>query len=271
MSPFQGCRDRIDRATAHRETLGKIWNDLISEDGFYDVFIDVQNDGTGAISVAPSHDLPASCALELGETLYHLRSALDGAVYQAAVIKTGKNPPPDENRLEFPICFRAREFQDSARKIGPLSKKCRRFIQSVQPYKAPKLTSDLLVLNINRNLGILNDWARKDRHRQLHVVGSWASQANPKVRLPPGATLKSIRAVGDGFLKDHSEVATFRISGYVPGMKVEANPDLMIDIAVDEVPESCAINDTLGERLLQMIVATKVIVNTIEDICLGKI
>jgi hypothetical protein len=270
MSPFDGIRDRIERAIAHREALAEIWNNLV-EKHLYDVFVDVKDDGTGTICVHPSDDLPASCALELGETLYHLRAALDGSIYQAAIIESGQDPPPHENRLEFPICSRPTEFRDSAWKIQPLSQQCRTFIESIQPYNAPKqLSPELVILNMNRSLWILNDWARKDRHRQLHVVCSWASNASPMVHFPPGVMLKSIRVSGDGFLENHREIASFRLAGYVPGMKVEANPNLMIDVAVNEIPKPAADNDTLGERLKQMVVAVRFVVGALEAIALGK-
>src|ERR1017187_7108614 len=171
MSPFDGCRDRIRRAVAHRESLAKTWNSLAEED-LFSVFVNMERDGTGSIYVSPSYNLPSSCALELGECLYHLRSALDGSVYQAAIIQSGEDPPPNENNLEFPVCNSAINFEKSALKIRPLSQKCRTFIQSVQPYNTPEIPVDLMTLNVNRSLGILNDWARKDRHRRLHVVGA---------------------------------------------------------------------------------------------------
>jgi len=83
-----------------------------------------------------------------GEMLYQLRAALDGSVYQAAIIESGQDPPPNENRLEFPICVSAAEFHKSAWKIAPLSKQCRDFIESIQPYNAPELAAPLVVLNM---------------------------------------------------------------------------------------------------------------------------
>jgi hypothetical protein len=67
-----------------------------------------------------------------------------------------------------------------------------------------------------------------------------------------------------GFLEDENEVASFRLIGYRPGMKVQANPDLIIDIAVKEIPRPCADNDTLGNRLVSMIDAVKSIVHSFE-------
>jgi hypothetical protein len=90
------------------------------------------------------------------------------------------------------------------------------------------------------------------------------------VHFPPGVMLKSIRVSGDGFLENHREIASFRLAGYVPGMKVEANPNLMIDVAVNEIPKPAADNDTLGERLKQMVVAVRFVVGALEAIALGK-
>lgn len=113
-----------------------------------------------------------------------------------------------------------------------------------------------MVFNFNRTLGILYDWTRFDRHRKFHVVGSWASKANPAVRCPVGATLEYLRVSGSGFLEDESQIASFRVVGYRPGMTVQANPDFDIDIAVNEIPPPCTDNDTLGSRLRAMLIAT---------------
>jgi hypothetical protein len=270
MSQFQACRDRIERATAHREALRQLWDDWAEEDP-YGLSIDVQDDGTGIFSVEPrNYPMPHDWALELGEILYHLRAALDGAIYQSAIIESGQNPPPKPNHLEFPIYTSPSEFSKYAdRKIGSISAKCREFIESVQPFHTPDLQPELMVRNVNRNLRIINDWARKDRHRTLHVVGAWASRAKPQLRLPSGATLQHLHITGDGFLDDRREIARFAIEGYVRGMKVEGNPDLMIDVAVNEEPKPVAENDTLGNRLTGMIQTTGIIILAMEKLALG--
>jgi len=213
--------------------------------------------------------MPHGWALELGEILYNLRAALDGAIYESAIIESGKNPPPDHNRLEFPIYGCAEYFNKAGWKIARLSQRCRDFIESMQPYHAPELQPGLMVFNVHRNLAILNDWARKDRYRALHVMGCWAFGASPKLRLPAGATLKYLRATGDGFLDERRDIATFAIEGYIRGMNVQANPDQMIEIGVKEGPDPEAENDTLGNRLTEMIRATKLIVLELEKVALG--
>jgi hypothetical protein len=264
---FEGCRERVRRAKAHREIMAKAWREIGEAEDFYSVGVRMKDDGAGTIWVVPHvpESFTSFFALELGEMLYQLRAALDSCVYHAAILETGKNPPPDENHLEFPIYRKRREYSNNeARVLGPLIKKRRDIIQSVQPYNAPKLAPEDRVFNFNRALDILNEWARKDRHRTLHVVGSWASNLSPKIRCPAGATLKSIKTTGSGFLDNKDVIATFRLSGYKRGMEVQANPDLDIDIAVQEAPPPCADTDTLGNRLLAMLKATTVIVDSIE-------
>jgi hypothetical protein len=271
MSRFQGCRDRIERATIHHETLAQLWNDWADEDP-YNFYVDVRDDGTGILSVEPrNYPMPHDWALELGELLYHLRAALDGAVYESAIIKSGQNPPPGHKSLEFPIYSKQAAFaQHGVKKIGALSQKCQDFIESIQPYRTPQLQPDLTVFNVNRNLFIINDWARKDRHRTLHVVGAWASTANPQLRLPSGATLKYLHATGDGFLDERRSVAEFAIEGYVRGMNVRANPDQMIEMAVKEEPKPLAENDTLENRLTGMVQTTEIIVLALENLALDR-
>jgi hypothetical protein len=196
-------------------------------------------------------------------------SNLEKPSITAAIVQSGKNPPPNENRLQFPICATHGDFHKARRSIRPLSDECQRFIEAIQPYNTPELDDPrLLVLNLNRNIGILGDWSRKDRHRQLHVVTSWISEAMPKLEVPDGVSVKWLRVTGDGFLEDHNEIAAFELCGYTPAMKTQvyANPDLMIDIAVDEIPEPCAPNDTLGNRLSEMIVAVSLVVRTLEEL-----
>jgi len=265
---FETCRQRIERARAHSEAFAKIWNDLLEDDA-YSASLKIDDDGTGFITFGTGHDaLPVELGLELGEFLYHLRAALDACVYAAAVVESGQNPPPDEDRLEFPLCSDPGgedKFNKSAWKYRPLTNQRRVIIESVQPYKTPELRDDLYILNMNRTLGILNDWARIDRHRKLHVVGSWASRAEPALRLPPGIELEWMMVTYDGFLENDGLIATFKLDGYTIGAKVEANPNVFVDVTVNESPEPCADNDTLSNRTKFMLIYVSEVVRAIEQ------
>ena len=264
---FEGCKQRIRRAKSHREAIAKIWNEHASEENLYSTSVRVNDDGTGSVSISPVYGrgFTDAVALELGEMLYQLRAALDSCIYGAAIRETGQNPPPNKEKWEFPICKCRRDYKSFDR--APLANKRRTIIESVQPYhvRKLKLAPEDMVFNFNRALGLLNEWARIDRHRRLHVVGSWASDASPKIRCPEGTSLAYLRVTGTGFFKDENKVATFRLIGYRPGMKVQANPDVVIDIALNEPPPPCADNDTLGNRLKAMLRATIWVVHSIED------
>jgi hypothetical protein len=268
MQRFEGCRQRIKRADAHRKRIAELWNEAGEAEDLHSVVVGMNDDGTGEIWLKTLYgpDFIDAISLELGEALYQLRATLDGCVYQAAILESKKNPPPDENSLEFPVCISHGDFKKRTFKIAPLPDDLRALVEHVQPYNIPKnLAPDLMVFNVNRAIGTLSDWARKDRHRRLHVVGSYVVSATPKLRLPEGVTLESMRVAGAGLLVEQGKVAEFRLAGYRPGMEIQANPDAAIDIAVDEVPPPCADNDTLSNRIEAMFVATYCIVESFEE------
>lgn len=267
MNRFQGCWKRIERAEAHGNAFAKICNSIVDDPNSYHAIVRVNDDGTGTIQIAPRHSdvLMSNASLELGEMLYQLRAALDGSVYECAVSKSGKTPPPEENKLEFPVCSSPRNFHNAARKIAPLSQKQRDIIQSVQPYNVGPSALDHKGWSIRRSLGILSDWARIDRHRRLHFVGTWASQAEPILHLPDGGSIVHFTPTASGLLEHESQRAVFRLTGWIPGMRVEAKPNILIKIEIDEAPPLRDETDTLLERLKAMRMATRVVVQLLEE------
>jgi hypothetical protein len=264
---FANCWERIGRADHHRRAFAKAWSDFLADEP-YDANLHIEQDGTGELSFACRYDpLPSVFAFELGEMLYHLRAALDAAVYAAAVLETGRNPPPNERDLEFPVCMSAAAFPKVARrKVAPLTRDRRWIVECMQPFNMPGGVSDeRKVYCLNRALAMLHDWARKDRHRKLHVVGSWASHANPAWDIPEPASLSYYMVTHDGFLEHDSLIAAFKIDDYVPGMNVRANPHTAVDVAVIEDPPPCADNDTLGARMDSMMAVVRVIVKVMEE------
>jgi len=269
---FIGCRERVARADAHIRTFGKTWSDFLEDDP-YDAHLEIEADGTGTLSVVPRYEsLPAVFSLELGEAMYQLRAALDGAIYACAIEETGRDPPPNARDLESPICDTAELFKKADRKIRHLTGERRRIVEASQPYNMVQdLDPEIAFLSPHRAFAILNDWARKDRHRTLHVVGSWGSQAQPLVAVPPPATLAYLMVTYDGFLEHDCEVAAFKVDGYTHGMDVKANPNMFIDVAVDEDPPPCADTDTLGNRLKTMRVQVSMVVDALEESCLSLV
>lgn len=256
-------RSRLYRAKAHRDEFGKQWAAFLDDEP-YSPGVSVEDDGQGHIFVGSRYEqLPDVFSFLLGEMLYQLRAALDTCIYQAAVMDSGRRPPPNEQALAFPICRTTKSWKDSAGKIAPLTQRHREIVEAVQPCFAEKLPPDMQ--EIPRTLSILNDWARLDRHRRLNVLGSWGANRNPQLRLPPGTSLKWIRVTGDGFLEHEDKVAEFAIDGWEPGMHIEANPDLTIDVAVDEAPPPADESDTLSERSATMVRVVETVVGLFEQ------
>ncbi len=263
---FIGCRERIARAKVHRDAFAKEWSAFV-EDEPYDSHLEVDDGGEGSISITVRYDpLPSIFALELGEMLYQLRAALDGAIYACAIRDSGQNPPPSFERLEFPVCSTPGTFQAAGRKIEPLKAARRKIIESVQPYNAPAgLKPAHAIFSLNRALRILNDWARMDRHRTLHVVGSWVSKANPILAVPQGVEVDFIGVTHDGLLAGEHEVASFNLRGFKRGMKVQANPDLVVELFVADGLPPAAENDSLANRIKGMMILVDTVVRGLED------
>lgn len=261
--PFDTCWARITRADAHNKAVAKAWNAFIEEDTeAYEPVLNIEPDGTGRLWVYQVKPIPSSISFGVGEFLYQLRAALDASIYELACVNGKKRPPAKESALEFPICSSPRSFEDSRWKIEPLTEEQRAIVESVQPYKAPPdLEPRYIPYNFNRTLGILHDWARIDRHRRLHVAGSWADNLEPMFVVPKGTTLVDLEILEPGFLLENErEVARFRINGWKPGMNVYANPNLTFDIGLDEVPPPCHESDTLGKRFKGMLITVTSVV-----------
>jgi hypothetical protein len=211
MKAFVVARSRINRARLHGETLAKLWNE---GGGEITVRAVVDPDGSGRLTALDVRPVPEEFSLLLGELLYQLRSALDACIYQATVYATGQDPPPDDDKLEFPITLELTEFPKlKKRRLMHLKQDLQDAVESVQPYNTPSLPPEKLVKNVNRSLGILNDLARKDRHRRLHVVGAWPVKNHPKFIFPLGVTLQSITPMQAGLFRGRMRTRYFSTEG----------------------------------------------------------
>ncbi|MGA2558271.1 MAG: hypothetical protein ABSF17_01230 [Terracidiphilus sp.] len=194
--------------------------------------VEINDDGTGKIFVAPiERGWLADFPLQFGEAMYQLRAALDSCVYDCAVIESGQNPPPDERNLQFPICATPKSFENCRGQIAPLSKELRSFIKSVQPYQ----TSPPREQEIGRILGILNDWARTDRHRTLPIIGAFPLDGGILLDAPPGVTIEWINTDDRRLLEDESHLATFKLGGFRWGYEIKVQLAFSLEIALDGV------------------------------------
>lgn len=78
---FAKCFTRIDRAVQHSNEVADAWNNF-DVGGLHGVSLSIESDGTGELNVRQLEPLPQALEVSLGEYLYQLRAALDGAVYR---------------------------------------------------------------------------------------------------------------------------------------------------------------------------------------------
>jgi hypothetical protein len=257
-------RARLERAKVHSREFGRIWNNFLKQDEPYAISVPIDRDGTGVIYVEPV-DLPREAlSLELGEMLYQLRAALDSLVYELAIIDSGQNPPPDADKLEFPIRSSKSSFDQAAWKIAPLSKLHRDMVESVQPYDVAQRPEGHRVAA--QALEVINDLARKDRHRGLRVVASWGANRNPHISaMPTGCSLEWLTTAPDGILEHESVVARFKLRGWHSDLEIEANPDLTIDVTIEDAAPPVDDEDTLFSRVRTMIAVVVVVIEGFEN------
>jgi hypothetical protein len=238
-SPFNTCWERVERAEVHRQSLTKLWNGL-DTDKAYASQGNMRSDGTGEFFITPvDRDWLLPFSLQFGEMLYQLRGALDSCVYDAAVLKFSQNPPPDEQKWEFVFGSDAIKFNESVKRMKKLPDDVRGLIESVQPYTGMTGTDEDqgVQWHIGQTLGILNDWARIDRHRKLHMVGTAISGGHLSLGVPEGMFIEYCNFFTDrDILENKSKIAEFKIGNYVPHTKIHMQPRFTFAITVNETP-----------------------------------
>lgn len=120
----------------------------------------------GAIERVQKNNL----ALEIGEYAYQLRSALDALIWDAITLKQGgTEPPPDANRVEFPILPTNKAFKDCGFLKFSFPDKLKPWLESIQPNSAAQPVNHP-DRGVNTALGDIHDLARFDRHRRLRIL-----------------------------------------------------------------------------------------------------
>ena len=249
----------------HWQKFGEVWNTFLGEEEPYYPIVTTNDEGEGQIFVRASETFPdEELSLYFGEMLYQLRATLDSLVYEVAILDSGKDPPAKKEQLEFIFRGSAEDFDNAAWKIKPLSEQHRAMIKSVQPYDVEHRGEAEEI--VSGALNELNDLARKDRHRGLRVIASWVSNKNPSIDvLPPGCSLEWLTVTEDGLLKEEGEVASFKISGWLPEHELEANPNCAIDVALEDGGPPLHDADTLFSRSRMMIACVSEVIRGFEE------
>jgi hypothetical protein len=77
-------------------------------------------------------------------------------------VNTGLNPPPDAEKLQFPICITRAEFRKQAKRLATLPGDIVEKLEKTQPCQSPYGPKSNLLF-------WLHELARTDRHRTPHV------------------------------------------------------------------------------------------------------
>jgi hypothetical protein len=212
-----------------------IWESLINLEPFASQ-IELNADRTGGIVRAVHAEIPENdFAIELGEMFYQLRASLDCAVYKAAVLAEGFDPPSDENRVEFPIYSVPKQFKSNPVNRPKFPKKLRDWLELIQPYNVTKAANTDFA-NLSSYLGFLHECARKDRHRKLHVVAAVPSYVGYEFVPADLVSVNFVRILGDtDFFKGKDDFLAFDLAQSAAGYKgkLHLNTRLVIEISIE--------------------------------------
>lgn len=225
-------RARTERAAIHHATFGQIWADHL-ESGSRHIEVETDSTGRGLIKIVGDLIVPLELSLVLGEFLYQLRAALDNCLYAVAVLESGRQPPPNAERLEWPICRDEASWRDvERRRLARLSPEVREALGAIQPFRASAPQWNCL--------RILHDLARVDRHRSAHLTGTYLAGARGRVDPRHIADLD----VRLGTVGDDGVVATFE--KLTPGPLQRSELDLDFDFEVETADVDLSPHPTTG-------------------------
>lgn len=162
---------KVDRAAQHLNEFKLELQRFNDSKPYQFVYENDLDTGERVCFYEPTIAIPAYWAILVGEIVFHLRSALDHAVYSLTV--HGQSIPLEQT--EFPIFndkikfFAAKKDGTPVRgsgvfKIRGLSQKTKDFIETKQPFSIGQDVQDSVLMAIQELCNI-------DKHRTLHIFG----------------------------------------------------------------------------------------------------
>jgi hypothetical protein len=97
--------------------------------------------------------------------------------------------------------------------------------------------------DLGKTLVILNDWARIDRHRKLHLVGTALTRGTLSIGSPNTMGTEYCQFIGGDILENESQIARFKIRNFAPGTAIHLNAQLAFEISVDEAPKRLSLQE----------------------------
>lgn len=208
---------RLDRVAIKRQDFAECWANYISRHP-WDVAVRSVDLRTLEILAVVHEPAPVELALIFSEWLAALRASLDNAIYALAAAATGQNPPPQAGRIQFPICSTPDDFNNQAKRLSMLPVHIIEAIEMGQPYHSPWGPESNLTWWVN-------ELARKDRHRELHVGLGRVDQHRVRVAPPSGVTIEFDETV-EPYSHIDRELVVARFSASQPLRPEEITADL---------------------------------------------
>lgn len=233
---FIESHERINRADCHARTFVNAYLRFLHAEP-YGITHEMRDERNGVIKLVPQKTLDRELPLVLGEFFYQLRASLDAAMWKAYELLGGSSVK--ENRLEFPIfeVGKSRSFKDATFHNVPLPSQLRSWLDAIQPCHADRLANKSDESRISRALGLINECARKDRHRQLHIVGTVVSCSTALVKFSPPARVTYLQDIPADLFQGQYEIAIFGVEGMTAGTEIEVDWRFTIHVAVKEIPD----------------------------------
>jgi hypothetical protein len=252
---FAGCWLKMQRANEH---LAALKSELLAWVATEPFATSRQQNGDGSrhsilvhIKNAPPLD---RWSLIGGDCIHALRCALDHFVYALAVHESGKNPPPNERQLQFPISDTKAQFRGRPLdRIKSLSSKAKTQIELIQPYH--RCHAHLPPL-----LSVLRDLDDADKHRLLSVVVSRNTLDRFRFSAIPPQRPIVPTAFGyyRGPVQEGAEIAWFTIDPPDPALKYECENFLVIAIGHAK--------GSSGETLTEVVPVLEWLTNEVTDV-----
>lgn len=186
---------RLDRAKDKRAEFGTEWAAYI-EPHPWDIDINVLSDTQFEFSAIQREPAPAVLSMIFSEWLAAIRSSLDNSLYAWVASAKGQNPPPQAERLQYPICDSPTEFKKQRNRLSSVPKEIIHLLEKAQPYQSPYGPESNL-------FHWVNGLARTDRHRTPHIGVGRIATHKVRIGLPEGVTatfdesVKPFQAIDD--------------------------------------------------------------------------
>ena len=215
MNPFLGPQSKINRALIHIKTLNDTVSGWRDSDPLPIVAKHFNSDKTAYIYRFQPKAVPIDIGAIAGDAVHNMRSALDGIAWQYAF----RIPPTQRSKgwekdVQFPI-FLSIDDAKSERKFKRMLKHfpddVRDFVDSIQPYQAPKSEREHHPLWCLERLSIV------DKHRAIPTFAAITAIAMQpgwqQERFDNGAVEVTIPVVEENFIPHAPQLRPFLYFG----------------------------------------------------------